>query len=98
MSDTLNGAWLDVGGFQVGSGRPTPTSRIRDHLQELSGRTLRLVKMDSYGHSSGYYLREGDGPGEPQVQFLMAIDARLPSLVLGLSIEKGEEVARAASG
>jgi hypothetical protein len=98
MNDKLNAAWLDIGGFKVGSARPTLTSRIRDHLQEVSGRTLRLVKMDSYGYSSGYYLREGDGSGEPQVQYVMAIDPRLPSLVLGLSIEKGEEVARAPSG
>jgi hypothetical protein len=98
MKDTLNEEWLKLGGFKVGRERPTPTTRIRDELQALSGRTLRLVKMESYGYSSGYYLREHDGAGEPQAQYLMAIDSRLPSLILGVSIEKGEEGARVASG
>ncbi len=100
MSDTLDEKWLDLGGFRVGSKRPTPTSRIRDHLQELSGRSLRLVKTESYGWSSGYYLREAEKreAGEPQAQWVMAIDAQLPSLVLGLSVEKGEEVAGAEPG
>jgi hypothetical protein len=96
VSVTLNEEWL--GGFKVGRARPSPTMLIRDHLQELAGKPLRLVKQESYGYASGYYLRDKDGRPDAEAQYVMSVDPRLPSLLLGLSVEKGEEVASASAG
>jgi hypothetical protein len=96
--DYLDPKWLDVGHFKLDGQAPSLTSRIRDRLEELSGLSLRLVKNPSRGYAENYYIREGDGAGEPQAQYVMAIDTALPSLILGLSIEKGEESSRAPAG
>ena len=96
---TLDPKWLSDGWFDLSlDPKPTRTLQIRDHLRTLLGTgALLLKKHESYGHTSGYYIRETDD-GPPVAQYLMSIDHDHSVLSLGLSIEKGEEGRDAASG
>lgn len=95
---TLDPGWLKKGSFDLSAdATPSRTQQIRDALSALEGHPLRLVKHDSYGHASGYYIRE-ERDGEPMAQYVMAIDSVRASLSLGISIEKGEEGRSAAPG